>query len=201
MLPKRPDGREQSSLNWEYEFAVPLPKEGEEGVREGTVFRVKWCDFVPTYRGKPKEGLSRCIAANNIKRVTLMMRRLPFPCTPSRRTFLANMLQFLRHATRRLRNRNQKHRRLQRRRRTSRTPCPGASRRPRHDREIAPTTTRRTTRRTSAAIPRTNRRRHDIKNEQGSGRAEATEETRTAEESDTEAFVVLLWGLTQSLFA
>ncbi|GAM37095.1 6-phosphogluconate dehydrogenase family protein [Talaromyces pinophilus] len=44
MLPKRPDGREQSSLNWEYEFAVPLPKEGEEGVREGTVFRVK-CFF------------------------------------------------------------------------------------------------------------------------------------------------------------
>jgi hypothetical protein len=85
MLPKRPDGREQSSLNWEYEFAVPLPKEGEEGVREGTVFRVKWCDFVPTYRGKPKEGLSRCIAANNIKRVTLMMRRLPSPCTPSRK--------------------------------------------------------------------------------------------------------------------
>uniref|UniRef100_A0A093V763 Uncharacterized protein C9E9.15 n=1 Tax=Talaromyces marneffei PM1 TaxID=1077442 RepID=A0A093V763_TALMA len=75
MLPKRPDGREQSSLNWEFEFVVPSPKEGEEGMREGTVLRVKWCDFVPTYRGKPKEGLSRCIAANNIKRVTLMMRR------------------------------------------------------------------------------------------------------------------------------
>ena len=78
MLPKRPDGREQSSLNWEFEFVVPPPKEGEEGMREGTVLRVKWCDFAPTYRGKPKEGLGRCIAANNIKRVSMMMRRSSF---------------------------------------------------------------------------------------------------------------------------
>ena len=76
ILPKRPDGREQSSLSWEYEFTVPLPEEREEGMREGTVLRVKWCEFVPTYRGKPKEGLNRSIEPNNIKRVTLMMRRL-----------------------------------------------------------------------------------------------------------------------------
>lgn len=78
ILPKRPDGREQSSLSWEYEFVVPPPEEGEEGMREGTVLRAKWRDFVPTYRGKPKEGLTRSIEVNNVKRVSLMMRRL-FP--------------------------------------------------------------------------------------------------------------------------
>ncbi|EED20679.1 conserved hypothetical protein [Talaromyces stipitatus ATCC 10500] len=74
MLPKRPDGREQSSLNWEYEFVVPATSDCEDRTREGTVFRAKWCDFEPTYRGKPQEGLTRRILPRNIKRITLMMR-------------------------------------------------------------------------------------------------------------------------------
>ncbi|KAI0395517.1 NADH:ubiquinone oxidoreductase intermediate-associated protein 30 [Xylariaceae sp. FL0594] len=63
VLPKRPDGREQSTVSWEYDFT---------GNKELDLL-VPWKDLKPTYRGKPKpdaEPLDR----TSIKRVSIMMR-------------------------------------------------------------------------------------------------------------------------------
>ncbi|KAI9924230.1 hypothetical protein ASPWEDRAFT_588663 [Aspergillus wentii DTO 134E9] len=63
ILPKRPDGREQSTLSWEYDF----PAEKKERVS------IKWADFKATYRGKEKK-VKTPLNLTNIKRVSIMMR-------------------------------------------------------------------------------------------------------------------------------
>ncbi|KAJ5198095.1 uncharacterized protein N7498_007212 [Penicillium cinerascens] len=63
ILPKRPDGREQSTLSWEYDFR----SEGQK-----TIF-VKWSDFRPTYRGKEKKGVEP-LDLKNVKRFGIMIR-------------------------------------------------------------------------------------------------------------------------------
>jgi hypothetical protein len=45
LLPKSPNGREQSTVSWEYDFKL----EGDDG--KGKVF-IKWDDLKPTYRGR-----------------------------------------------------------------------------------------------------------------------------------------------------
>lgn len=64
VLPKRPDGREQSTISWEYDF-----------VPGNTEISVSWADFRPTYRGRPKPDADP-LRLDQIKRVSIMMRRL-----------------------------------------------------------------------------------------------------------------------------
>ncbi|KAI1343024.1 CIA30 family protein-like protein [Xylariaceae sp. FL0016] len=62
VLPKRPDGREQSTVSWEYDFTA-----------QETTLDIAWADFKPTYRGKPKPD-AQPLKLSNIKRVSIMMR-------------------------------------------------------------------------------------------------------------------------------
>ena len=62
---RRPDGREQSALVWEFDFC---PSE------EGSKVRVLWNDLKPTYRGKPVED-ARPLSLSNVKRFRIMARR------------------------------------------------------------------------------------------------------------------------------
>lgn len=64
ILPKRPDGREQSTVSWEFDFRAE---------RRTTIF-VKWEDFRPTYRGKDKKD-TEPLDLKNIKRFGIMVRR------------------------------------------------------------------------------------------------------------------------------
>ncbi|KAF9894779.1 hypothetical protein FE257_004400 [Aspergillus nanangensis] len=63
LLEKRPDGRDRSTISWEYDFRA------EE---KSSVF-VKWSDFTPTYRGKEVKD-AEPLDLGNIKRISLMMR-------------------------------------------------------------------------------------------------------------------------------
>ena len=63
VLPKRPDGREQSTVSWEYDFT------GNK-----LDLHIPWKDLKPTYRGKPKPD-AKPLDLASIKRVSIMMRR------------------------------------------------------------------------------------------------------------------------------
>lgn len=63
ILPTRPDGREQSTVSWEYNF----PGTGAE-------LDIRWLDLKPTYRGRPKPD-AKPLDLGNIKRISIMMRR------------------------------------------------------------------------------------------------------------------------------
>ena len=65
LLPKSPNGREQSTISWEYDFK---PKSGGEKVF------AKWDDFKATYRGREKPD-AKPLDLKNVKRISLMMRR------------------------------------------------------------------------------------------------------------------------------
>ncbi|KAF7596662.1 hypothetical protein BBP40_000584 [Aspergillus hancockii] len=62
-VPKRPDGRQESTLSWEYDFQA----EGQQ-----TIF-IKWADFRATYRGRDKED-ARPLDLTSVKRFSIMMR-------------------------------------------------------------------------------------------------------------------------------
>ncbi|KAL4948656.1 complex I intermediate-associated protein 30-domain-containing protein [Aspergillus filifer] len=61
VLPKRPDGRERSSISWEYDFRP-----------RGRV-TLHWGDLKPTYRGKEVRGVEP-LDLEKVKRVSVMMR-------------------------------------------------------------------------------------------------------------------------------
>lgn len=63
LLPKSPNGRDQSTVSWEYDFKVSA---------EGPVF-FKFDQLKPTYRGREKED-AEPLDLKNIKRISLMMR-------------------------------------------------------------------------------------------------------------------------------
>lgn len=63
---RRPDGREQSTVSWEYDF-VGRNEEGGESY-------IPWADFKPTYRGKAKPD-AKPLDLKSVKRVGIMMRR------------------------------------------------------------------------------------------------------------------------------
>ncbi|RDW71903.1 CIA30 family protein [Coleophoma crateriformis] len=67
LLPKSSNGREQSTVSWEYDFTVDPNATG------GLLF-VPWKDFSPTYRGREKND-AKPLDLKNIKRFSLMMRR------------------------------------------------------------------------------------------------------------------------------
>lgn len=62
VLPKRTDGREQSTLSWEYDF-----------VGNDAELFIPWDDFKPTYRGKPKSD-GEPLDLGTIRRISIMMR-------------------------------------------------------------------------------------------------------------------------------
>lgn len=64
ILPKRPDGREQSTLSWEFDFRA----------QRATTFFIKWSDFRPTYRGKDQKYVEP-LDLKNIRRFGIMIRR------------------------------------------------------------------------------------------------------------------------------
>ncbi|TVY52518.1 Uncharacterized protein LCER1_G007589 [Lachnellula cervina] len=64
LLPKSPNGREQSTISWEYDFK---PK-----CRGEKVF-AKWDDFKATYRGREKPD-AKPLDLKSVKRISLMMR-------------------------------------------------------------------------------------------------------------------------------
>ncbi len=65
LLPKSPNGREQSTISWEYDFKPE--KDGEK-------VYVHWDDLKPTYRGREKKDVQP-LDLKNVKRISLMMRR------------------------------------------------------------------------------------------------------------------------------
>jgi Complex I intermediate-associated protein 30 (CIA30) len=65
LLPKSPNGREQSTVSWEYNF---------NGDKEGSKVFVKWDNFAPTYRGREQKD-AKPLDLKNVKRISLMMRR------------------------------------------------------------------------------------------------------------------------------
>ncbi|KAH6678482.1 complex I intermediate-associated protein 30-domain-containing protein [Halenospora varia] len=62
LRPKRHDGRDQSTVSWEYDF----------GGQEGKVM-VDWKDLKATYRGRDKKD-AEPLNAKDVKRISLMMR-------------------------------------------------------------------------------------------------------------------------------
>ncbi|PMD22892.1 NADH:ubiquinone oxidoreductase complex I intermediate-associated protein 30 [Hyaloscypha hepaticicola] len=64
LLPKSPNGREQSTVSWEYDF---------KGDNEGGKVFVHWNEFKPTYRGREKED-AKPLDLKHVKRLSLMMR-------------------------------------------------------------------------------------------------------------------------------
>ncbi|KAH8784110.1 NADH:ubiquinone oxidoreductase intermediate-associated protein 30 [Hyaloscypha sp. PMI_1271] len=64
LLPKGSNGREQSTVGWDYDF-----NGGNDG---GKVF-VHWNDFKATYRGREKKE-AQPLDLKHVKRVSLMMR-------------------------------------------------------------------------------------------------------------------------------
>jgi hypothetical protein len=65
LLPKSPNGREQSTVSWEYDF---------KGDNDGGKVFVHWNELKPTYRGREKED-AKPLDLKHVKRLSLMMRR------------------------------------------------------------------------------------------------------------------------------
>ncbi|GIJ85131.1 hypothetical protein Asppvi_003987 [Aspergillus pseudoviridinutans] len=63
LLHKRPDGREQSTISWEYNLR-PADKAN---------VRVRWEDLRATYRGREAEG-AEPLDLKNVKQITIMIR-------------------------------------------------------------------------------------------------------------------------------
>lgn len=65
ILPRRPDGRESSSISWEYDFRAD---------ERGSSFFVKWADLRATYRGRNVDDV-RPLDLKGVKRFGIMIRR------------------------------------------------------------------------------------------------------------------------------
>ncbi|KAI9713891.1 MAG: hypothetical protein M1820_000621 [Bogoriella megaspora] len=71
LLPKNPDnGREQSTVSWEYNFSVDFKFDSCESTR--SVY-IPFKDLRPTYRGKEKKD-AKHLNLKSIKRFSIMMR-------------------------------------------------------------------------------------------------------------------------------
>jgi hypothetical protein len=68
LLPKRPNGREQSTISWETDFTPGGAQGGERKVF------VPWDKLKPTDRGREKKD-AEPLDLKNIKRCSIMMRR------------------------------------------------------------------------------------------------------------------------------
>lgn len=72
VLPKRLDGREQSTVSWEHDFDCP----GDGG---GGRVVMNLNDFKATYRGRPKPD-AEPLNTGGIKRIAIMIRRYGCNC-------------------------------------------------------------------------------------------------------------------------
>lgn len=72
VLPRRPDGRDQSTVSWEYDFVVKGAAAG--GGDGSTRVVIPFGEFQPTYRGKPRPD-AEPLDLKNVKRFSFMMRR------------------------------------------------------------------------------------------------------------------------------
>jgi hypothetical protein len=63
---RRPDGREESSVSWEYEFEIPQGSAGE--------VTMPLAEFRPTYRGREKKDAAP-LDLRHVRRLSFMMRR------------------------------------------------------------------------------------------------------------------------------
>lgn len=83
ILPRRPDGRDQSTISWEYDFVVGAG--GDAAASSGDITAgstrlvIPFGDFQPTYRGKPKPDADP-LDLKNVKRISFMMRRYAVVC-------------------------------------------------------------------------------------------------------------------------
>ncbi|KAK2626849.1 hypothetical protein QTJ16_004024 [Diplocarpon rosae] len=64
LLPKSPNGREQSTVSWEYDFKVDS---------DGGKVLIHWDDFKATYRGREKKD-AQPLDLQHVKRISFMMR-------------------------------------------------------------------------------------------------------------------------------
>lgn len=93
---KREDGREKSSVNWEFDFKA------EEGTQDPEIKMVRWKDFNATYRGREKKDAAP-LKTGEIKRFSLMMRRYTIlPRSGCEQSWLTLMPQLLRETGGRL---------------------------------------------------------------------------------------------------
>lgn len=79
VLPRRPDGRDQSTVSWEYDFVVGAGEDAAAASAAGsttgsTRVVIPFGDFQPTYRGKSKPDAAP-LDLKNVKRISFMMRR------------------------------------------------------------------------------------------------------------------------------
>ncbi|KAJ3019909.1 UNVERIFIED_CONTAM: hypothetical protein HDU68_010431 [Siphonaria sp. JEL0065] len=65
----RPDGRRESSVEFKYSF-----KPTTSANNELQIFEAPFEDFVPYYRGRPVEGVSKKLNASNIVAVSVMVQ-------------------------------------------------------------------------------------------------------------------------------
>ncbi|KAF3761443.1 CIA30-domain-containing protein [Cryphonectria parasitica EP155] len=72
VLPKRPDGREQSTVSWEYDFDSAAGEAGSNG-DSACQLVIPFEDFKPTYRGKAKPD-AKPLDLKNVRRISFMMR-------------------------------------------------------------------------------------------------------------------------------
>ncbi|KAH8164437.1 hypothetical protein CIB48_g3798 [Xylaria polymorpha] len=82
VLPTRPDGREQSSVSWEYHFAGHATAELD----------IPWGDLTPTYRGKAKPD-AKPLDLARIKR-----QALPSSFATGRQGFVYTKLVLMKHS-------------------------------------------------------------------------------------------------------
>lgn len=68
LLPKSLNGREQSTISWEYDFK---PQDSGEKVY------LRWEDLKPTYRGREKKD-AKPLDLKHVERISLMMRRFVY---------------------------------------------------------------------------------------------------------------------------
>lgn len=73
VLPRRPDGRDQSTISWEYDFFVGGAGSDADG-ETNSVLVIPFEDFKPTYRGRPKPDADP-LDLSRFKRLSFMMRR------------------------------------------------------------------------------------------------------------------------------
>lgn len=74
VLPRRPDGRDQSTVSWEYDFVVRADAADVGSTAGSTRVVIPFGEFKPTYRGKPKPD-AEPLNLKNVKRISFMMRR------------------------------------------------------------------------------------------------------------------------------
>lgn len=71
VLPRGPDGRDQSTVSWEYDFVVAADAAAADAGCH--LVAIPFSDFRPTYRGRPKTDADP-LDLKNIKRFSFMMR-------------------------------------------------------------------------------------------------------------------------------